>query len=147
MWGNTWLFVVGYIGLVVGFLTALYLAIRYLVARRAHARDFDMALDTHSNEEVQLDARLQNMENLLEHLVAVNNRLSERLKWIEGQMGAALTNGGVAGRKTTTTEEQLVQAYEQGKTVGDLADEFGRGKGEIELMLNLRKIRQKGVGN
>lgn len=142
---STWFFVVGYIGLIAGFLAMLYVLIRYLIVRKSR-RGFDAALDTHTNEEVQLDARLQNLEHRLERLIDANTQLNERLKWIEGQMGAALTGGNITNRKATT-EEQVARAFEQGKTVSDLAEQFGRGKGEIELMLNLRKIRRKGVEN
>ncbi len=143
---NTWLFVLGYVGLVAGFLAVLYLLIRSLVARKSRRRSFHSELDRHTSEEVQLDVRLQNLENRLEQLIAVNTQLNERLKWIEGQMGAVLSGGSVPNRQATT-EEQVAQGFKQGKTVSELAEQFGRGKGEIELMLNLRKIRERGTEN
>ncbi|MDA8097520.1 MAG: hypothetical protein RDV00_10325 [Clostridia bacterium] len=143
---SPWLFAFAYIGLVAALLAGLYFLIRYLVARNKPDEPpvFREELDVQASEEVQLDVRLQNLENQLQQLIAINIQLNERLKWVEGQMGVALSRGTFGDRKATT-EEQVCQAFEQGKTVSELAHQFGRSKGEIELMLNLRRIRRGGV--
>ncbi len=143
---NPWLFTVAYIGLVAALLVGLYFLIRYVAERNRSAPPpgFQDELEAQTSEEVQLDVRLGNLENQLQQLIAINIQLNERLKWVEGQMGVALSRGTFGDRKATT-EEQVCQAFEQGKTVSELAHQFGRSKGEIELMLNLRRIRKGGV--
>ena len=41
--------------------------------------------------------------------------------------------------KPLTVNEQICQGFYNGKSITELAQEFGRGKGEIELILNLRR--------
>ncbi|NLO89005.1 MAG: hypothetical protein GX088_01525 [Clostridia bacterium] len=35
--------------------------------------------------------------------------------------------------------QKIRMAYEMGKTIDEIAEEFGRGKGEVELILNLKR--------
>jgi len=41
--------------------------------------------------------------------------------------------------KPLTVNEQICQGFLSGKSITELAQEFGRGKGEIELILNLKR--------
>lgn len=41
--------------------------------------------------------------------------------------------------KPLSINEQIYQGFLHGKSVTELAQEFGRGKGEIELILNLKR--------
>ena len=41
--------------------------------------------------------------------------------------------------KPLSINEQIYQGFLSGKSVTELAQEFGRGKGEIELVLNLKR--------
>jgi hypothetical protein len=42
-----------------------------------------------------------------------------------------------------TLDERIYQAYKDGLGLSELAAEFGRSKGEVELILNLYKSKLK----
>jgi len=90
-------------------------------------------------EELDLESRLIDIENRVATLTDICLELRDRLHWLE-QQAAVIVNrqARVQGRKSAY--EAVYKSYDQGKKVVDLAREFGRGKGEIELILNLRRI-------
>lgn len=94
-------------------------------------------------EELDLESRLINIENKIETLTDVCLELRGRLHWLEQQVGVIVNRQARAGGQLSAYEA-VYKAYDQGKKVVDLAREFGRGKGEIELILNLRRIRKEG---
>lgn len=94
-------------------------------------------------EELDLEARLINIENKIETVVDICLELKGRLHWLEQQVGV-IGNRQARARGQLSAYEAVYKAFDQGKKVVDLAREFGRGKGEIELILNLRRIRKEG---
>lgn len=137
---NAWLFTVLYLG---GVLT-VFVAVAggfFIWLRRRH-RSFDEELELRAARETEPEIRLKNLENQIENLIRVNTEMNERMKWIENQLSALIAQRGRPGRKAAS-EEQVCQAFDRGKPVADLARQFGRHKGEIELMLNLRRMRRE----
>ncbi|MEW6447625.1 MAG: hypothetical protein AB1426_05995 [Bacillota bacterium] len=94
-------------------------------------------------EELDLEGRLINIENKIETLTNICLELKGRLHWLEQQVGV-IVNRQVRAGSQISAYEAVYKAYDQGKRLTDLAREFGRGKGEIELILNLRRIRKEG---
>lgn len=93
-------------------------------------------------EELDLEGRLANIGNQLETLTVICMELKERLQAVERQAGEVIRRQSVA-RGELSPYEVVYKAFERGKKVTDLARDFGRSKGEIELMLNLREIKKK----
>lgn len=94
----------------------------------------------------------------LEYLQSIEAKLellAESVKDIKENLGQDLSEAGTQGADFAriwqeagaapevspplTINEQIYQAYRQGKGITELAQEFGKGKGEIELILNLRR--------
>jgi len=96
-----------------------------------------------SAEELDLEGRLVNIENRLESLTNVCLELKGHLQWIEQQVGVILSRQARA-RGQVSPYEALYRAFDTGKMITELAQEFGRSKGEIELILNLRRMRREG---
>lgn len=95
-------------------------------------------------EELDLESRLINIENRIATLIEICLELRGRLHWLEQQVGVIVNRQArVQGRKSAY--EAVYKSYDQGKKVVDLAREFGRSKGEIELILNLRRITNQSV--
>jgi hypothetical protein len=138
---NPWLFTVFFLGGIFTFFAVL-VGVFFLWLRRRR-RAFDEELQLQVARESEPDIQLRNLENQIEKLIAVNNELNERLKWIESQLSGLLAQGGKSNRKTTL-EEQVYRAFDRGQPITELARQFGRNKGEIELMLNLRRMRREG---
>jgi chromosome segregation ATPase len=140
---NPWLFVVLYLGLILAFFTAVTVIFWWWLKRRRRA--FDEELADQVTRVPDPEIQLKNLENQIEKLIVMHKELNERLKWIESQLGALLAQGGRQSRKATL-EEQVYRAFDRGQPVTELARQFGRNKGEIELMLNLRRMRKEGGG-
>jgi hypothetical protein len=137
---NAWLFTVLYLG---GVLTVFVVtAGGFFIWLRRRRRSFDEELELSVARETEPEIRLKNLENQIENLIRVNTEMNQRMKWIENQLSALIAQGGRPGRKAAP-EEQVCQAFDRGKPVADLARQFGRHKGEIELMLNLRRMRRE----
>ena len=89
---------------------------------------------------------LKNIESRLETLISVNREMHDKMSWLEGQIGVLLA------RKETeeppkSLEDQIYEAYERGKQITDIAKLFGRDKGEIELILNIRRLKNNREGS
>jgi chromosome segregation ATPase len=140
---NPWLFVVLYLGLILAFFTAVTVIFWWWLKRRRRA--FDEELADQVTRVPDPEIQLKNLENQIEKLIVMHKELNERLKWIESQLGALLAQGGRQSQKATL-EEQVYRAFDRGQPVTELARQFGRNKGEIELMLNLRRMRKEGGG-
>ncbi|ACA60239.1 hypothetical protein [Candidatus Desulforudis audaxviator] len=138
---NPWLFTMLYLGGVLVMFAVL--AGGFFVWLRRQRRSFDEELELRAAREPEPEIQLKNLENQIEKLIRVNTEMNERLKWMEGQLSALMAQGGRPGRKVPL-HEQVYQAFDRGKPVTELARQFGRHKGEIELMLNLRRMRREG---
>ncbi|RPF42937.1 hypothetical protein EDD75_2052 [Thermodesulfitimonas autotrophica] len=93
--------------------------------------------------ELDLESRLVNIENRLENLTSICLELKGHLQWLEQQVGVILSRQTRA-KGQLSAYEAVYRAFDTGKMVTELAQEFGRSKGEIELILNLRRMRKEG---
>lgn len=131
-----------------GFLLALLLAFcggfLWFLIRFKRGRDFAAHIqEAVTVEELDLESRLMNLSNQLETITAICLELKERIQLLEERTAVIL------GRQTrvkgeVSACEMVYKAFERGKKVTELAREFGRTKGEIELMLNLRQVKKEG---
>lgn len=135
------LFTVLYLGGILACFAVLVGMFLFWLRRRRRA--FDEELEFQVAREPGSDVQLRNLENQVAQLIAINNELSERLKWIESQLTTLVARGDKRSRKVVF-EEQVYRAFDRGQPVTELARQFGRNKGEIELMLNLRRMRREG---
>jgi len=71
-----------------------------------------------------VDFRLQQMEKLIARAEAVLN---------------SPANGRTSEKPWRVRHEQVYSLYDEGRTVADVATELGIGRGEVELILGLRK--------
>lgn len=140
---NPWLFTVLYLSGV--FAVFAVLAGGFFAWLRRRRRSFEDELELRAAREPEPEIRLKNLENRIEELIRVNTEMKERLKWMEGQLSALMAQGGRPEKKVIP-DEQVYRAFDRGKPVTELARQFGRHKGEIELMLNLRRMRREGEG-
>ena len=83
---------------------------------------------------------LKNIESRLETLISVNREMRDKISWLEGQIGVLLTRKETA-EAPISLEDQIYEACDRGKPVMEIARSFGRDKGEIELILNIRKLK------
>lgn len=144
MLDSPWLFTVIYLGAVFGFFALLAGGLALWLRRRQ--RVFTEELELKLGQEPAPDIQLRNLENQIEKLITTTNELNERLKWIEGQLAALMAHNSKSSQKNTL-EEQVYRAFDRGEPVAELARQFGRNKGEIELMINLRRMRREGGGS
>ncbi|MDS1029548.1 hypothetical protein RDV78_03400 [Bacillota bacterium LX-D] len=97
-------------------------------------------------EKYFLPSYLQNLESkvsALENIVQEIKSKGEREKIIRQKTGIQPLKQNIMENKPLPTSidninEEILAAYKQGKGVTELAKEFGKGKGEIELILNLK---------
>lgn len=132
------IFAVLYLGGVFAVLAVLGVGILFWLRR---SRPFDEELELQAVLGTEPEIRLKNLENRIENLIRANTQVNERVGWLERRLSAPIAQGGPGGKATLA--EQVCQAFDRGRPVAELADEFGRHKGEIELMLNLRRMRRE----
>ena len=83
---------------------------------------------------------MKNLESRLEMIFSVNREIRDKILILEGQMGVLLTRKD-SEEVPKSLEEQIYEAYDQGKKITDIARSFGRDKGEVELILNIRRLK------
>lgn len=74
-------------------------------------------------------------------LVQLGEEIRDILRQIEKKQTQLLNKQ--TERMFLTLDERIYQAYKNGLGVSELAAEFGRSKGEVELILNLYKSKLK----
>jgi len=129
-------------------LVALLLITQVKRGKNNFAREISLLTD---EETLELGNRINKLEAQIEILLEMNENLKERLlvferhfKDLQDKNFNVTVNG--ASRSKSSIEiaqvhEEIYRAYDSGMQVGDLAQEFGRGKGEIEFILNLRRMK------
>lgn len=116
----------------------------WLLLRLKQQQDFRSRVEEGlTAEELELEKHLLNIEQRLENLTSICLELKGRLQWLEQQVGVILNRQRQA-KGQLTPYEAVYKAFDAGKMVTELAQEFGRSKGEIELILNLRRMRREG---
>lgn len=86
-------------------------------------------------EVAEQEVRLENLESRIELMLSLMFEIKEQLY----RINAILANREVEVKEGTSQYEEIYRAFDQGKDIGELVRQFGRDKGEIELILNLRK--------
>ncbi|MEW6181674.1 MAG: hypothetical protein AB1500_00645 [Bacillota bacterium] len=131
------------LGILFVLLTAFCGYFLWFIFRFKRQQDFDAHFqEAVTVEELDLEGRLVNIGSQLETLTAICMELKERLQGVERQAGEVLRRQSTV-RGELSPYEMVYKAFERGKKVTELARDFGRSKGEIELMLNLREIKKK----
>jgi hypothetical protein len=133
------------VGLVLALLVFFCVGFLWFLLRFKREQDFASQVKGVTVEELDLESRLINIENKIETLTAICLELKERVQLIEKQAETILSRQ-VRSRGQLTAYEAVYKAFDQGKRVAELAQEFGRGKGEIELILNLRRLSPRPTG-
>ncbi|HAU32327.1 MAG: Uncharacterized protein XD78_0141 [Desulfotomaculum sp. 46_296] len=77
-------------------------------------------------------------------LMELGEQIKDSLARIESNQAKALNN--YPEESLLTLDERIYQAYKKGLGVSELAVEFGRPKGEVELILNLYKSKLRKEG-
>ncbi|MCL6639655.1 MAG: pyridoxal-phosphate dependent enzyme, partial [Firmicutes bacterium] len=83
--------------------------------------------------------------------IAISEAVGQRVAALEQQVrllqgnnarsaGAAVLPKQAGAESISRIHEEIYRAYDCGMQINELARKFGRGKGEIELILNLRKM-------
>lgn len=126
-----------------GAAVALSAAVYLWLRRRHRGRTFAAELARQMEENApDRDARLANLEARAENILALLYEVRDRLTWLENQVSALLSR--TTPERGGGLQEEVCRAFDQGRPVTELARQFGRGKGEIELMLNLRRLKEGG---
>ena len=86
-----------------------------------------------------LEDRLEAMADALAEMNQVMNRYITVPKQKPEQAFTEVLHHAKQDNKPLSVNDQIYQAYLKGKSVTELAQEFGKGKGEIELILNLKR--------
>lgn len=86
---------------------------------------------------------LKEIPNQVSRLINLGEEIRDLLIQIEKRQEQILDQ---QGRQLlfTTLDDRIYQAYKKGLGVAELAAEYGRSKGEVELIINLYKKRLKG---
>ncbi|MEW6771530.1 MAG: hypothetical protein AB1330_09110 [Bacillota bacterium] len=134
------------VGLVLALLVVFCVGFLWFLLRFKRQQDFASQVKGVTVEELDLESRLINIENKIETLTAICLELKERLRLVEKQAETILSRQ-VRSNGQLTAYEAVYKAFDQGKRVTELAQEFGRGKGEIELILNLRRLSPRPTGS
>ncbi|TDA69400.1 MAG: hypothetical protein D9V47_05760 [Clostridia bacterium] len=84
---------------------------------------------------------------LRDEIKAMVASLEHRLEALSPVQGEAKSDVHISFAQALMTAEKdqlsaICQAFESGKTITEIAREFQRGKGEVELILNLRHFKQ-----
>ncbi|MBO8129178.1 MAG: hypothetical protein H0Z39_08280 [Peptococcaceae bacterium] len=139
---NPWLFTLIYIFITAGLVGLVFLAVWFIIKKR-QGKSFNYLLTTafpDINEE--LDTRLANLENRVDRVITLLEETNRRLQGLEERWPQMLREGKTAGDDYELWY-RVGRAFEEGRSVEDLARELGRGKGEIELMINLYRLQAK----
>ena len=134
------------------FVILLLGAIFGLKKRRRSVKKGDKQLDDPGNlrflqkmycSDNNQDAIVISSEILLQvnKLVHLGEEIRDILRQIEKKQTQLLNKQ--TERMFLTLDERIYQAYKNGLGVSELAAEFGRSKGEVELILNLYKSKLK----
>lgn len=93
-------------------------------------------------------ALLEYLQSMEDKLGAMSDTLAEMMQVIDKyslarpnleQGFTEVLDYAKQDNRPLSVNEQIYQAFLNGKSVTELAQEFGRGKGEIELILNLKR--------
>jgi len=91
---------------------------------------------------------LEYLQSIEDRLGVLSDTLAEMTRVVNGRLTSSppqrqdfteVLDHAKQDSKPLSINEQIYQGFINGKTVTELAQEFGRGKGEIELILNLRR--------
>lgn len=77
-------------------------------------------------------------------LMELGEQIKDSLARIESNQAKILDN--YSEESLLTLDERIYQAYKKGQGISELAVEFGRPKGEVELILNLYKSKLRKEG-
>jgi len=89
--------------------------------------------DSKRLEVAEQEVRLENLESRIELILSLILEMKSQLH----QINTVFASREVKG---INQYEEIYRAFDQGKDIGELVRQFGRDKGEIELILNLRKV-------
>lgn len=92
-------------------------------------------------ENPALDIRFANLETRLGAIYSLMEELKEHVCWLEERIKMQSIEFNKDRERNMGFHERIYKAHGQGREIAELAQEFGRGKGEIELILNLKKLR------
>jgi len=134
-----------YIGVIVLLFLGLAALGWLIIRRRAHKQQrFEGELAAAVEEQVNLDERLEKIAAELAALRTGLDGVKEGLAKVEIQLESLSVVGIPYNVAVPSLAEEVAKAYEKGKSIESIAQELGRGQGEIELMLKMHKMRLKG---
>ncbi len=127
-------------GFALGVLAVLVLAagVYFFWYRRLYAEDkegtlfADELMHMQNVEPHELEVRISNIESKVEAIYITINQLSRQID--------ALVSRGDANPGINPKYAEIYNAYDRGIEITEIARNTGRHKGEIELILNLRKL-------
>ncbi|WP_066637218.1 hypothetical protein [Desulfolucanica intricata] len=93
----------------------------------------------------ELEVYINNLEARLETIITLNKEIRDKIFRMEGQM-RVLMSRGEPENTSGSLEERIYRAFDYGKPITEIARETGKDKGEIELILNLRKLKNTSGG-
>ncbi|KUO52519.1 MAG: hypothetical protein APF76_05665 [Desulfitibacter sp. BRH_c19] len=86
--------------------------------------------------EEKIDILSNNVEEVLDRLSEVP---SQRYGNVGSPKVAPSFSQSLVERQTIEEYDEIIDAYHKGEEIVDIAKRFNRGKGEIQLILNLKK--------
>jgi len=144
---NSWL--TPLLAVVVAVSLILLVVLVFFRRSKGKKKSFFQELSGQINEkEFDLNSRILNIELRIEALLEAIKKVKEKLSSIESQISdlndfKSLSGniGAVSnGLETLKVYGNIYRAYDSGMQIKDLAQKFGRSNGEIELILNLRRM-------
>jgi hypothetical protein len=101
-----------------------------------------------NGNDVDFDSRMLNLDLKIEVILEAITNIKDRLSGIESQINdlkelkSLSRNMGMvsSGLEALKVYEHIYRAYDSGMQIKDLAQKFRRSNGEIELILNLRRM-------
>ncbi|MBS3977616.1 MAG: hypothetical protein KGZ75_13020 [Syntrophomonadaceae bacterium] len=97
-------------------------------------------------EKKWLADEIKEMQVKLDLLTEATGELNYRVSKVDTRLNKTPALSAEAGfsrslarEKNSSFQQSVCQAFDEGKDVNEIAREFNRGKGEIELVLSLRK--------
>ncbi len=95
-------------------------------------------LDDKKIEELEekIDILSNNVEEVLNRLSQISSHSPEILS---SSRAAPSFSQSLMERQTIDEYDEIIDAYQKGEEIVDIAKRFNRGKGEIQLILNLKK--------
>ncbi|MHB1125914.1 MAG: hypothetical protein ACYC2T_03000 [Bacillota bacterium] len=91
------------------------------------------------DEVLDIGARVDLLTDTVERLLAKINRLETRFGQWEQQRETVPPDGRPEQAPPGSFQQQIREAFASGKDVTELAQQYGKGKGEIELILNMKR--------